>query len=317
MKRSISAAVASVAILSAVGLPGGAGVLEPNPWLSRRILNIAHQGGENEAPSDTMYAFKSAMAKGADMLEMDVHATADGEIVVLHDATVDRTTNGTGVVDEMTLQQIRTLDAAHWFIQDLGTVHNPSRPASDFTFRGVATGAVSPPAGYSASDFKIPTLREVLQTFPTVPINIEIKATAPDTIPYEKTLADLLAEFGRDDDVIVVSFLDHATEMFKAWAPFVHTATATVETALFYATAVQGAPGSPNPRYVAMQVPMTFMGVTVVTPDFIANAHANGLAVHVWTINDRLTMCTLVGWGVDGIMSDEPTDLEDVLTNGC
>src|ERR687891_2110449 len=78
-----------------------------NPWLDRRVLNIAHQGGEIEAPSNTLFAFKTAIDKGADVLELDVHATADGELVVLHDTTVDRTTNGTGRVDRLTLEQIR------------------------------------------------------------------------------------------------------------------------------------------------------------------------------------------------------------------
>src|SRR5687767_9195309 len=87
-----------------------------NPWLERRVLNIAHQGGEIEAPSNTLFALKTAKEKGADVLEIDVHATADRELVVLHDDTVDRTTNGTGRVDGMTLEQIKQLDAAHWFV---------------------------------------------------------------------------------------------------------------------------------------------------------------------------------------------------------
>jgi len=286
-------------------------LVDDNPWLARRVLNIAHQGGENEAPSDTMYAFKSAMTKGVDMLELDVHATADGQIVVLHDTTVNRTTNGTGRVDALTLAQIQALDAAHYFVQDCGTCHG--RPAAEYTFRGVATGARPAPAGYSATDFRIPTLEEVLQTFPDVPINIEIKNTAPDTASYEKTLADLLDQYDRVDDVIIVSFLDHAIEQFKLWAPHVHTATATGETAVYWATAQNALPGAPNPRYVALQVPLVFNGVPVVDADFVANAHANGFAVHVWTINTRAEMEWLLDIGVDGIMTDWPTLLEAVL----
>lgn len=291
--------------------PPASALPSPNPWLARRVLNMAHQGGEDEAPSDTLFALKTAVLKGADMLELDVHATADGEIVVLHDTTVDRTTDGSGRVDALTLAQIQSLDAAYWFVPGGGTVHG--RPAADYTYRGMATGAVTPEPGYTAADFTIPTLREVLATFPDVPINIEIKNTAPDTIPYEKTLADLLAAFGRTDDVIVVSFLDQAIEQFKVWAPMVHTATATGETAAFWASGQGPLPGAPNPRYVALQVPITFEGITVVTPEFVADAHASGLAVHVWTIDDRAQMEWLIDIGVDGIMTNRPTLLQQVL----
>jgi glycerophosphoryl diester phosphodiesterase len=297
---------------------GGDAALVDNPWLERRVWNIAHQGGENEAPSDTMFAFKTALAKGVDMLELDVHATADGEIVVLHDATVDRTTNGSGSVDELTLAQIQAFDAAHWFVPEKGTTHSAGE--GEYVYRGVATGAAAPPSGFSASDFRIPTLREALETFPGVPTNIEIKNYFPNTAPYEKTLADLLREFGRSDDVIVVSFFDHAMELFKLWAPEIDTATATVEAAIFHTSARGALPGLPNPRYVALQVPMIFdtipgVPVEVVTADFVANAHANGLAVHVWTINDVPTMCALIEMGVDGIMNDFPTLMEQVLAD--
>ena len=285
-----------------------------NPWLERRVLNMAHQGGEIEAPSNTLYALKTAREKGSDVLEIDVHATADGELVVIHDATVDRTTNGAGRVDSLTLEQIKALDAAHWFVPGCGTCRN--RPAGEYTLRGLATGEREIPpelAGFEPNDFTIPTLREVLETFPRALVNIEIKSTAPDTAPYEEELARLLAEFGRTRDTIVVSFLDHATERFKLFAPEVDTATGTGQAALFWASAQGPAPGAPNPRYQALQVPIQLEGITVVTPEFVQRAHASGLAVHVWTINDRAEMEWLVGIGVDGIMTDRPTLLEEVL----
>ncbi len=285
-----------------------------NPWLERRVLNIAHQGGEIEAPSNTLYAFKTAVDKGSDVLELDVHATSDRELVVLHDATVDRTTDGEGRVDQMTLAEIKELDAAHWFVPDCGTCHG--EPEDAYTLRGYAIGdreLTGPLNKFEPNDFTIPTLREVFATFPDMLINIEIKNTAPDTAPYERELAALLAEFDRTSDTIVVSFLDHAVEMFKVFAPDVHTATGTAETGAFWASTRDGLPGAPNPRYQALQVPITFNGIEVVTPEFVEEAHANGLAVHVWTINDAEEMQWLIDIGVDGIMSDRPTLLEDVL----
>lgn len=313
--------VAALALAATVLVAAAPGPLDANPWLGRRVLNIAHQGGEIEAPSDTMFALRTAVAKGADLLEIDVHATSDREIVALHDATVDRTTDGEGRVDAMTLDEIKSLDAAHWFVPGCGTCHD--QPDGAYAYRGYATGERPIPddlheqygvAGpFTPDDFTIPTLRQVLEAFPDTFINIEIKNHAPDTTPYVQELADLLTEFRRTDDVIVVSFLDHAVEHFKAIAPDVHTATATGETATFWSTAQGPVPGAPNPRYQALQVPMEYEGLTVVTRDFVSRAHANGLAVHVWTINDVDTMRWLIEIGVDGIMTDRPTVLEELL----
>ncbi|HEX8205832.1 MAG TPA: glycerophosphodiester phosphodiesterase [Solirubrobacteraceae bacterium] len=310
--RRLLLAVLTLALLAPVAPATAA----DNPWLERRVLNIAHQGGEIEAPSNTLYALKTAKAKGAEVLEIDVHATADRELVVLHDATVDRTTNGTGRVDQMTLAQIKALDAAYWFVPGCGTCHG--RAASEYTLRGHATGDGKltkslRKAGFTANDFRIPTLREVLEQFPDDLINIEIKESAPQTVPYEGELAALLAEYGRTDDTIVVSFTDNATEAFKVFAPDVDTAVGTAQAGAFWASAQGPLPGAPNPRHQALQVPVELEGLTVVTPEFVQRAHANGLAVHVWTINDRPTMEWLVDIGVDGIMSDRPTLLEQIL----
>jgi glycerophosphoryl diester phosphodiesterase len=318
LRKAAIAALATALLGSGAGLATAQPVaVVENPWTERRILNIAHQGGEIEAPSNTLYALKTAKDKGSDVLEVDVHATADGELVVIHDDTVDRTTNGSGRVDSLTLEQVKSLDAAHWFVPDCGTCHGQDEAA--YALRGYATGERrlnGRMRAYSPNDFTVPTLREVLETFPDDFVNIEIKATAPQTAPYEQDLAALLAEFGRTDDTIVVSFLDHAVEAFKVHAPDVHTATATGETALFWATAQGPLPGAPNPRYQALQVPIELNGIPVVTPEFVERAHANGLAVHVWTINDRAQMEALVALGVDGIMTDRPTLLEEVLRAG-
>lgn len=281
-----------------------------NPWLERRPLNIAHQGGEHEAPSNTMYAFRTALATGADVLETDVHLTADGHVVAIHDETVDRTTNGSGSIEDMTLAQVKALDAAHWFVPDRGATRNA---APNYVFRGVRTGQRPPPAGFSPDDFAVTTLDELLTAFPGVLTNIELKPTARMTGRLELAVAQLLARHGRTTDVIVVSFLDHSTELFKLLAPDVHTAVGTVQAGLFKLSAEGALPGLPNPRYQALQVPIAFNGVAVTNEDFVANAHANQLAVHVWTINDRAEMEHLLAIGADGVMTDRPSVLEDVL----
>ena len=285
-----------------------------NPWLGRRVLNIAHQGGEYEAPSDTMFAFKKAVEKGADVLELDVHATSDGKIVALHDATVDRTTNGTGRVDQLTLAQVQALDAAYEFAEDCGTCAN--RPEAEYIYRGFATGQQSIPAelgNFEPSDFRVPTLREVLQEFPDNLLNIEIKATVPDTAPYEAKVAALLNEFDRDTDTIVVSFNDTAMTLFKLNQTAVSAAPGIVTAGLFWASTQGALPGIPLPGYHALQVPTTYQGLPIVSQPFVTKAHTNKLAVHVWTIDDRAEMERLVDLGVDGIMSSRPALLEEVL----
>ncbi len=287
---------------------------EENPWLERRVLNIAHQGGEIEAPSNTLFAFKTAKDKGSDVLELDVHATKDGELVVIHDTTVNRTTNGAGRIDQMTLEHLKTLDAAYWFVPDCGTCHG--KPDDAYAYRGYATGEREIPdelADFEANDFRIPTLREVLEAFPRDLLNIEIKRTARRDEALRARARRAAGRVRPFDDTIVVSFSDVAMELFNVFAPDVSTATATGQATAFWASAQGPAPGAPNPRYDALQVPISLNGVAIVTPQFVERAHANGLAVHVWTINDAPTMQWLIDIGVDGIMTDRPTVLEDVL----
>jgi glycerophosphoryl diester phosphodiesterase len=263
-----------------------------NPWLERRVLNYAHQGGAVEAPSSTLFAFERAVALGAEALEMDVHATADGELVVCHDATVDATTAATGAIAAMTLEEVRRLDNGYRFSVD-----------GEFPYRGRAP---------QDRRFGVATLREVLEAFPGVFLNLDIKQTAPDVEPYEATLAAMLREFGRAGDVIVASFLDHATDAFSAVATEIHTSAGTNATADFW-RAVQAGETPPPMRHVALQVPHRVAGTVVVDERFVAAAHQAGVAVHVWTIDDPAEMAELINVGVDGVMTDRPSVLETVL----
>ncbi len=270
-------------------------------WLERRVIAYAHQGGAWEAPSSTLHAIDHALEAGATGVELDVHATADGELVVCHDATVDRTTAGQGTIASFTLAQLREMDFSYWWIP--GADVTPGRPDADYPFRGRAPGDRS---------FGIATLREVLERFPDIVLNLDIKQTAPVVAPYEESLARLLAEFGRRDDVIVASFLDPATDAFRAFAPTVPTSAGTMATAEAW-QAVQAGEDLPETPAVAFQVPERQGDLVVVDEAFVAAAHRAGKAVHVWTVNDVESMGRLLGLGVDGIISDVPTTLCGVL----
>jgi glycerophosphoryl diester phosphodiesterase len=279
-------------------------------WLKLRPLDIAHQGGEDEAPSNTMYAYERALRLGADMLEVDVHTTADGRLVVLHDATVDRTTDGSGSVYDMTLKQVRVLDAAYNFVP--GESAESDRPAAQYVFRGVRTGERKPPPGFNPRDFSIPTFGKVMRAYPDVPINIEIKGAADTDVESFIRNADALAGFlnrlGRTEGIIVASFNDEALRRFHQLAPRIDLAPATAAVAAYKFAHVPPPEGT-----VAFQVPTEFEGITVADQGFVERAHTDGYAVHVWTINDEQTMRQLLGWGTDGIMTAEPMRLERVL----
>jgi glycerophosphoryl diester phosphodiesterase len=275
--------------------------LKPSPWLDRRVIAYAHQGGAWEAPSSTLYAIRAAIESGATGIELDVHATADGRLVVCHDPTVDRTTDATGLIAELTYDQLAALDNAYWWAP--GADVSPGLEPDAYPFRGRAP---------EDRRFRFALLEEVLEEFPRVVLNLDIKQTAPVVAPYEEALAAMLHRFGRVDDVIVASFLDPATDAFSSFAPQVPTSAGTMAVAAFFQSVQAGQAPAPM-RHVALQVPATYGELTLVDERFVEVAHAEGLAVHVWTIEEESEMERLCALGVDGIITDRPTALVGVL----
>lgn len=266
-----------------------------NVWLARRVLNYAHQGGAREGPSSTLAGMRTALAAGADALELDVHCTVDGELVVCHDETVDRTTEGSGRISEMTLADVQRLDNAYWWRPGELVDHE----VGPWPLRGRAA---------ADADYRIPTLRAVLEAFPGVFLNLDIK----EATGYEGLLAEVLREHGRTDDVIVASFHDIATERFAAVAPEIGTSAGTNATAEFFFAVRDGKP-PPTRGHVALQVPPTYGDTVIVEERFVAAAHEAGVAVHVWTIDEPDEMRRLIGLGVDAIITDRPSVLAEVL----
>jgi len=270
-----------------------------NPWLERRVIAFAHQGGAKEAPSSTLYAIRRALEHGATGIELDVHATRDRHLVVCHDPTLDRTTDATGEIADAALEDLRQLDNAYWFCPGSDAVRG--RPAEEYVLRGKAP---------HDRDLGVATLAEVLEAFPGVVLNLDIKRTAPAVLGYEELLARELQEHERSDDVIVASFSDSATAAFASWAPGIGLAAGTAATTEFYRRLRAGLPPPDDiGRYVALQPPARWGQIEVVDESFVETAHAYGLAVHVWTVDDTSEMDELVGLGVDGIISDKPSVL--------
>jgi glycerophosphoryl diester phosphodiesterase len=278
----------------------------PSVWTERRVIAYAHQGGAWEGPSSTLHTIAGALRAGATGIELDVHATRDGRLVVCHDATVDRTTDANGTIASLTYEELSRLDNSYWWAP--GADVTPDLPDDGYPFRGRA------PEDHR---FGFALLEEVLEEFAGTVLNLDIKQTAPAVTPYEESLAVLLRRFDCADRVIVASFLDTATETFSTYAPEFATSAGTLATAEFYRSVQAGEEPAPM-RHVALQVPVSFGDLTLVDERFVAVAHRQGLAVHVWTIEEEAEMEELCGLGVDGIITDRPSALAGVLDRlGC
>lgn len=312
LRRLLLGAVVALSGLAPLGpataVPAGAAP-DVAPWLARRPLNIAHAGGDLESPHETMYAYEEAVAAGTDVLEMDLRLSADGELMVVHDDTVDRTTGATGLVRDRTAAELQALDNAYWFVPDCWSCHD--RPASDYAFRGVRTGAVAPPAGHTADDFAIPTFQQVLDRFPDRLLDVEIK-DGPDGMAAAERLAAVLNGSARGTRVVVVSFDDAILAHFRALAPDVATSPGLGETTDWFLGTRGELPGQ-----AAVQVPPVFSGLDIVTQQMVDDAHASRLAVWVWFNGNDDDVASewnrLLDLGVDGLITGKPRQLQAVL----
>lgn len=258
-----------------------------SPFYEDRVLNIAHRGANRVAPEETIEAYHAAKKDGADVLEMDLQRTSDGVLVLMHDATVDRTTNGSGRVDEMTLAEVKALDAGYDFTRDGGET---------YPFRG--------------QGLTVPTLVEIFDTFPDDFMIIEIKGDDPSV---SADYAEILREYGRFESVITASFDQAVLEAFRAVAPGALTSLAQDEVVVFFGLTAEGE-ASYTPPGEFLHVPPTFSGIDVVTPEFVARAERFGLPIHVFgTRNDPEIMQELIDLGARGLMVDDVALAREVI----
>jgi glycerophosphoryl diester phosphodiesterase len=256
-------------------------------FIPRGFLVIAHRGGRSLGPESTLYTFQRAVDAGVDVLEIDVQSTRDGHLVILHDSTVDRTTNATGQVKNYTLAELKRLDAAYRWSLNNARVH-PLRN----------------------KQITIPTLVELFETFPETRVNIEIKNTEPDMIP---SLCRIIQEHRMSEKVMVASFNTNTLKKFRSICPGIATSAGSSEAILFYALQKMRMEAAYSPNAQALQVPEYYGSLQVVNRRFLEAAHARNLRVHVWTVNDVDSMKRLLKLGVDGIMTDYPNRLLALL----
>ncbi len=278
-----------------------------NPWISRRVLNYAHRGGALEAPSSTIYAVEKALYGGATAIEIDVHPTKDLQAVCLHDDTLERTTNGCGNVRDFTLAEIKALDAAFYFADD-GTEESHILEESAYAYRGLAK---------EDPRFQVPTLQEVVEACGDAFINVDIKEDIGAEAEFESKLVSLIREKGLADRTIFASFLQGPLDRVRALYSDVHTAASPEEALKFYNDflADRQRPETLPLPYAALQIPASYGGIEYLDSSFVEFAHDCGVAVHVWTINERTQMEHLVDVGVDGVITDRPALCASVLSD--
>jgi glycerophosphoryl diester phosphodiesterase len=239
---------------------------------------FAHRGGSALAPENTLAAFDAGLRAGADGLELDVRLSADGVPVVVHDDTLDRTTDATGPVAARTAAELARVDAGFRFAGSRG----------DFPFRGQGLG--------------IPRLRDVLLQHRGVPIIIEMKL---DSEAMALRVADDIRAAGAESSVCAAGYGSSSAAAMRRLLPDTATSACTTEVRLAVYRSWGGWPVK-RPPFGGYQVPEQAGRIRIVSPRFLRHAHAAGLEVQVWTIDDEADMQRLLEWGADGLISNRP-----------
>jgi glycerophosphoryl diester phosphodiesterase len=244
--------------------------------LSARVA-IAHRGGSKLKPENTLAAFERAAALGVDAIECDVRLSKDGEVVVIHDDTVDRTTDARGRVADFSARELAALDAGYRFGAETG-----------FPCRGQGIG--------------IPRLADALARWPTLPFVVEIKGERTSDVPR---VLEVVRDAGAFDRVMIGGFDRDVLQAVRSQAPALITSASSAEVRAALRRAMLFLRPSPG-GYRAFQVPHVFHGRRVLRRSFVRQARRAGLPVHVWVVDEPAEMRTLFDWGVNGLISDRP-----------
>jgi glycerophosphoryl diester phosphodiesterase len=238
---------------------------------------FAHRGGCALGPENTIAAFDAGAAAGADGLELDVHLSADGIPVVCHDDTLDRTTDASGAVGVRTAAELARVDAGYRFSSGGG-----------FPFRGQGAG--------------IPTLRDVLARYPSLPVIIEMKE---DSAAMGDAVASTVRAAGAVDRVCAAGYGLQSIRAFRRALPNAATSACHAEVRMALYRSWAGFPVR-RPPYGGYQVPEHAGAIRVVSRRFVRHAHDSALKVQVWTVDSEADMERLLDWGVDALISNRP-----------
>lgn len=251
----------------------------------KKPLIMAHRGTKN-FPENSKEAFKEAVSMNVDVIETDVHITRDEEIVIFHDETVDRITNGKGKISNLNLEELKLLDIGYFFKDEKG----------NYSFRG--------------KNFHILTLDELFTTFPDTQVNLDIKT--PDKRAIE-LVGNKIRQYGRETNIIVGSFHQEIIDLLRDKYPTVYTAAGPNDVKKFILRhSIKLNWTMRNFKYQCFQIPVFHGNRRIITKKFVNWAHKKELAVHAWTINDETTMRELIELKIDGIFTDKPSLLSEI-----
>ena len=259
-------------------MPETSGVTYPDDLFgpASPIRVIGHRGAAAVAPENTLPSFEHAVEVGADSVEFDLHCTSCGRLVVIHDDTLERTTDGEGGVEALTLEELRRFDAGHGFTPDVGQT---------FPFRG--------------QGIRIPTLEEVLDTVSGLPVVAEIKSARAGV-----AMGEWLKIHTERDRVLVGGFDREQVDPAGRHARW--RCAYQDELRGYVLLGKLGLAGMATPTVDSAMVPETRGPIRIVSPRFVRRAHADGIGVFVWTVNRAEDMRRLLDWGVNGLVSDTP-----------
>lgn len=232
----------------------------------KRVKIFAHRGASAYAPENTLEAFQLAMDQGADGIELDVQLTKDGELVVIHDETIDRVSDGKGAVRDYTLEELKKFSVSNHFEQ--------------------------------YPDVKIPTLREVLELVKpgTMEINIELKTGIFWYPEIERKVLELVKEEGMEDRIIYSSFNHYSVQKIKELSPEAETAYLIGDVMLDVAAYTKNT-GIKGLHPALFHVKMA---------DFLKEYKESGIALRVWTVNEKNQIRWLIDEGVDAVITNYP-----------
>lgn len=257
---------------------------------------LGHRGAAGDAPENTLVAFAKGIALGAHMIESDIHVTRDGVPVLIHDPDVARTTDGEGMVSDLTLRELQELDAGDRF-EDVDS--------GKFPFRG--QGIV------------VPSLEQAFTSFPGVRFNLEIKVEDEGLV---RRVVELVQQTGREALTLLTSGEDATMALLRralaaqpesSARPALGASLADILAVVN--SAIEQRP--PDTDSMALQIPRTFAGQDLITPALVRHCRAHGVQVHAWTINEPEEILELLGLGVHGIVTDHPGRMAELLARGA
>ena len=241
---------------------------------------VAHRGDSAHYPENTLLAFTSAVSMQVDVIETDVHLSKDGEVVIWHDPTLDRNTDGSGRIEDHTLAELKGYDAGYTFTLDEGKT---------FPFRG--------------KNIQLCTLVEALDCCPDQRFNVDLKTKSPQIV---KAFIDIVRSHNAYNRIVAASFHLSNLKLLRELDPMIQTSITTVEVLPLLARQKLHMLPKNLKTKVIFQVPVRQWGVEVVTPSFVKMMHDRDAIIQVWTINEEEEMERLYRMGVDSVMTDKP-----------